>query len=44
MEVAAVKGFWLIFALFPPCLVYALLKHRAQTAEQQQADAVKKAK
>jgi len=32
-EVEQVRGFWLIFAFFPACLLYSLHKHRAQRAE-----------
>ena len=30
--VEQVKGFWLIFALFPPCLLYSLYKYSQQRA------------
>ena len=29
-DVEQVKGFWLIFCLFPPCLLYSIVKQRAQ--------------
>lgn len=30
LEYEAVKGFWLIFAVFPACLVYGLVQWKAQ--------------
>ena len=38
-QVEQVKGFWLIFSLFPPCLIYAIVKHRAQVGTRQKAKA-----
>ena len=32
IEVEQVKGFWLIFALFPFCLVYSIYRHRLQAS------------
>ena len=38
-----VKGFWLIFAIFPPALIYGLLQYSAQAKRQQlHAKAAKK--
>ena len=35
VEVEAVKGFWVIFSLFPFCLVYSFHRHRLQVRERQ---------
>ena len=32
-KIEAVKGYWMIFALFPPCLVYSLVQWRNQNAQ-----------
>ena len=32
-DITQVKGIWLIFAFFPPCLLYALLQYRRQASE-----------
>ena len=36
-EVEHVKGFWMIFSLFPFCLVYSIYRHRIQAREQRES-------
>jgi len=37
IEIEQVKGFWLIFALFPFCLVYSIYRQRLQASENSKA-------
>ena len=39
IEIEQVKGFWLIFALFPFCLVYSIYRQRLQASENSMSSA-----